>query len=172
MSASVPGVSVMHGVCASVPGVSVMHGVCASVPGVSVMHGVCASVPGVSVMHGVCAVFLSGAVNMTEPQVQRIIAEVVSQNTNITYNKSVIYTVYGVRSASKSYSHHRVLEGFTDEVVTMDARYAWKYAASRSITGTPQFIVNGVHVPTAPQFSVSDWTNFMNTLLNSPYPII
>lgn len=60
------------------------------------------------------------------------------------------------------------MEGFVDKVVTMDARYAWKYAASRSLTGTPQFIVNGVHVPTAPEFFISDWTDFINSLLDTP----
>lgn len=60
------------------------------------------------------------------------------------------------------------MEGFTDDVVTMDARYAWKYAASRGMTGTPQFLVNGVHVPTAVGFSVSDWSEFLNTLLSTP----
>ena len=65
----------------------------------------------------------------------------------------------------------RVMEGFTDDVVTMDARYAWKYAASRSVTGTPQFIVNGVHVPSAPGFTAEDWMEFINSLLNTPTAI-
>lgn len=34
------------------------------------------------------AVFLSGAVNMTEPEVQKAIAEFTSQHTSVTYNKS------------------------------------------------------------------------------------
>ena len=62
----------------------------------------------------------------------------------------------------------RVLEGFSDPVVSMDARYAWKYAASRGMTGTPQFLVNGVHVPTAADFSVTEWKMFLNELLNTP----
>lgn len=69
---------------------------------------------------------------------------------------------------SSYYLYHRIMEGFVDKVVTMDARYAWKYAASRSLTGTPQFIVNGVHVPTAPEFFISDWTDFINSLLDTP----
>ena len=36
------------------------------------------------------AVFLTGAVNMTEPQVQKTIAEVLSHNLNIDYNRSTI----------------------------------------------------------------------------------
>ena len=63
------------------------------------------------------------------------------------------------------------MEGFTDDVVTMDARYAWKFAASRSVTGTPQFIVNGVHVPSAQGFTAADWIEFINSLLNTPTAI-
>ena len=62
----------------------------------------------------------------------------------------------------------RVMEGFSDAVVSMDARYAWKYAASRGMTGTPQFLINGVHVPTAPDFSVTEWNIFLDELLNTP----
>lgn len=60
------------------------------------------------------------------------------------------------------------MEGYTDPVVVMDARYAWKYAASRAMTGTPQFIVNGVHVPDAPDYTTADWASFINTLLTTP----
>ena len=63
---------------------------------------------------------------------------------------------------------HRVVEGFTDPTVTMLARYAWKYAASRSMTGTPQFIVNGVHVPDAPGYDTNQWQQFIDGLLSTP----
>lgn len=62
----------------------------------------------------------------------------------------------------------RVIEGFSDAVVSMDARYAWKYAASRGMTGTPQFLVNGVHVPMAAEYSVTQWNMFLDELLNTP----
>ena len=62
----------------------------------------------------------------------------------------------------------RVLAGFTDQVVTDLARYAWKYAASRAITGTPQFLVNGVHIPGAPDFNKQQWETFIDQLLSSP----
>ena len=63
---------------------------------------------------------------------------------------------------------YRVLAGFTDQVVTDLARYAWKYAASRGITGTPQFLVNGVHIPEAPDFSKQQWEELISKLLSSP----
>ena len=116
---------------------------------------------------------------MTEPEVQRTIAEFISQHISVAYSKSdlTVYTQSArdatqqdmkcVMSVAPSCAC-RVMEGFTDDVVTMDARYAWKYAASRSVTGTPQFIVNGVHVPAAPGFSAGDWAEFIDSLLNTP----
>lgn len=65
-------------------------------------------------------------------------------------------------------SCHRILSGFTDSLVVEDARYAWKYAASRGITGTPQYIVNGVQVPDAPDYSKEQWEMFINKLVASP----
>ena len=90
--------------------------------------------------------------------------------------------VYTVTSSTHTHTHtnthtpppgmppllRRVMEGFSDSVVTMDARYAWKYAASRAVTGTPQFIVNGVIVPTAPSFSLDQWTTFISSIINTP----
>ncbi len=64
----------------------------------------------------------------------------------------------------------RVLAGFTDIQVTVDARYAWKYAASRTIRGTPQFIINRVVAPDAPGYSQEDWENMLNILLKQPMP--
>lgn len=63
--------------------------------------------------------------------------------------------------------NRRILSGFTDPTVVENARYAWKYAASRGITGTPQFIVNGVNVPDAPD-GKEQWEDFINKLLASP----
>lgn len=61
------------------------------------------------------------------------------------------------------------MSGFEDEVVVEKARYAWKYAASRGITGTAQFIVNGVSVPEAGSYDKDQWEQFVNKLLSAPY---
>jgi len=37
----------------------------------------------------------------------------------------------------------RIMSGFKDEVIVERSRYAWKYAASRGVTGTPSFLING-----------------------------
>ena len=64
---------------------------------------------------------------------------------------------------------YRILSAFSDTTVDQASRYAWKYAASRGVTGTAQFIVNGVHVPDAPEYTVAEWTKFIDTLLVSPF---
>ena len=76
----------------------------------------------------------------------------------------------GFKRPSCHYSclSYRVMEGFVNDVVSMDARYAWKYAASRAVTGTPQILVNGVLVQTSPSFSLSQWSAFITTLLDTP----
>ena len=63
----------------------------------------------------------------------------------------------------------RIMAGFADEMVDYKSRYAWKYAASRGITGTPQFIVNGVNAPELPGYSKEQWEQFISKLLSSPY---
>ena len=62
---------------------------------------------------------------------------------------------------------NRIMSGFTDTQVVENSRYAWKYAASRGITGTPEYIVNGVQAPDAPG-STTEWEEFINKLLSSP----
>ena len=76
------------------------------------------------------------------------------------------HIIYIIHVLSSPLSNSRIIAGFTDAVVVKDARYAWKYAASRAITGTPQFIVNGVHVPDAPTYTTAQWDNFIEALLS------
>lgn len=65
---------------------------------------------------------------------------------------------------------YRILLGFQDMIITEKARYAWKYAAHRGITGTPQFIVNGVRAPELQGYdSAVQWEQFISKLLNAPY---
>ncbi len=57
------------------------------------------------------------------------------------------------------------MAGFSDDTIVRRARYAWKYAAHRGITGTPQFIVNGVHYPDGQEYKLEDWKRMINGLL-------
>ena len=50
-------------------------------------------------------------------------------------------------------------------MITTRSRTAWKYAAHRGITGTPQFIINGVHVPDAADFKFADWKKLIDDLM-------
>ena len=46
-----------------------------------------------------------------------------------------------------------------------DVWVSWRYALSRGMTGTPQYIVNGIWVPDATGFeSVKDWETFFKSL--------
>jgi len=59
------------------------------------------------------------------------------------------------------------MSGFTDEVTVERSRYAWKYGASRGISGTPMFLVNGVAARV--DNTVIAWVAYVNKLLNAPY---
>lgn len=56
------------------------------------------------------------------------------------------------------------MEGFMSKDIDMRARTAWKYACHRGITGCPQFIINGVHDPTAPDLDYDGWVKKINDL--------
>ena len=60
-----------------------------------------------------------------------------------------------------------ILNGFQDSTLYYASVYDWKYAASRTITGTPQFIVNGVVVPDAPSYNFAQWQVFIDGLLGA-----
>ena len=46
------------------------------------------------------------------------------------------------------------------------ARASWKYGASRGVTGTPTFLLNGVAVADAtPSWTLDDWTKVIDPLL-------
>ena len=57
------------------------------------------------------------------------------------------------------------MAGYDDQTIIRRARYAWKYAAHRGITGTPQFIVNGVHYPAGQDYDLEDWKKMIDNML-------
>lgn len=95
-------------------------------------------------------IFLTQAVNMTELQVKNTIAQFVETNVGIPADV--------------------ILEGFQDTTLYYASVYDWKYAASRTITGTPQFIVNGVVVPDAQGYNFVQWKTFLDGLLGAKVP--
>lgn len=58
--------------------------------------------------------------------------------------------------------------GYDDEVIVRRSRYAWKYAAHRGITGTAQFIVNGVHYPDGADYTADDWKKMIDEMVKEP----
>ena len=63
---------------------------------------------------------------------------------------------------------HRVMAGFKSERIDTKSRNAWRYAASRGITGTPQYIINGVHDPTAVKLDFDGWKKMIDDLMTRP----
>ena len=59
------------------------------------------------------------------------------------------------------------MKGFDDKLIVQKSRYAWKYGCSRGISGTPMFLVNGVFMADGPDYSVHQWENFIESLINS-----
>ncbi|XP_019862027.1 PREDICTED: uncharacterized protein LOC105315512 [Amphimedon queenslandica] len=92
--------------------------------------------------------FLTGAVDMTEPQVQAKIAEFTETATKV--------------------SKEKVMAGFKSERVDTKSRNAWRYAASRGITGTPQYIINGVHDYDAVKLDFDGWKKMIDDLMTRP----
>lgn len=82
---------------------------------------------------------------------------------------SVSDVMWYVEAKVMNVAMDRIMNGFTDEMVDYKSRYAWKYAASRGITGTPQFIVNGVNAPELSGYTKEQWEQFISKLLSSPY---
>ena len=60
------------------------------------------------------------------------------------------------------------MDGFTNDKVVTEARYAWKYGCSRGVSGTPFFMINGVLDPNAGGYAVDDWTKMINKLMMGP----
>ena len=89
--------------------------------------------------------FISQAVNLTEMEVM---------------NK---YAIYAEKLVEIDYDV--IMNGFQDPYFNLDARYAWKYACSRGVSGTPTFLANGVVVPNASGFSYYTWTSFIKKFL-------
>ncbi|CAG9327524.1 unnamed protein product [Blepharisma stoltei] len=58
-----------------------------------------------------------------------------------------------------------ITNALSNQTVNWSTRVSWKYGATRNLPGVPSYLVNGVWVPDAYNFtSVSDWTNFFNSL--------
>ncbi|XP_072014197.1 uncharacterized protein [Amphiura filiformis] len=50
-----------------------------------------------------------------------------------------------------------------------DARIMWKYSCSRTVSGTPQFLVNGVSVAASSSWTFDDWKSIIDPLLGKRF---
>lgn len=84
---------------------------------------------------------LKNGKNWDFPTAQNKIALYASQGTGVAFNE--------------------ILNSLSDSDLNWSSRVSWKYATSRLITGTPQYILNGVWIPGATDFTTAaDWTNY------------
>ncbi|XP_065843149.1 uncharacterized protein [Oscarella lobularis] len=88
----------------------------------------------------------AGAVNMTEPQVMNLIAQI-------------------VESGKLGITAKEIASGFTNDSITETAILAWKTASQRGINDTPSFVVNRILVAEAENFDMEDWVKFIENLL-------
>ena len=59
----------------------------------------------------------------------------------------------------------QVLAGLQDPNLNENTRIAWKYATSRSVTGTPSFFVNDLPLfDQGDGFSLAQWTQLLDPL--------
>jgi len=58
-----------------------------------------------------------------------------------------------------------MISGLNDPNQDWNTRVSWKYSCSRAITGTPQFLINGVFINASPSWSLSDWQSILDPLL-------
>ena len=59
--------------------------------------------------------------------------------------------------------------GMASPYVNDETRVSWKYACSRGVLGTPTFFVNGVFVNGSPSWTLADWRQILDPLLQ-PQP--
>jgi len=56
--------------------------------------------------------------------------------------------------------------GIANDTLNYETRVSWKYGCSRGVTGTPNFLVNGVFVEADSSWALSDWQTLINPILN------
>jgi hypothetical protein len=79
--------------------------------------------------------------------------------------QTVNVKVAGLTTLATDVPTNEILNALNDDDINWSSRVSYKYAASRSIAGTPQYLINEVWVSEASSFTtVSDWSAFFSTL--------
>ena len=78
----------------------------------------------------------------------------------------VIHQLATMATAVTGISEHTFLQGMAyDSKIDEATRASWKYGCSRSVSGTPTFLLNGVLAAGQPTWKLSDWTALIDPLM-------
>eukprot|EP01138_Halocafeteria_seosinensis_P014013 gb/GECG01014309.1/.p1 GENE.gb/GECG01014309.1/~~gb/GECG01014309.1/.p1 ORF type:complete len:217 (+),score=18.75 gb/GECG01014309.1/:1-651(+) len=86
------------------------------------------------------------------------------ETANMTMN-DVIEKFGQLASSSLGVSQSDFVDGLNNRTLNLDTRTSWKYACSRSVTGTPSFLLNGVQAPAESTWTVQQWKQFLSQYL-------
>ena len=81
------------------------------------------------------------------------------------YAAQVASTVPSVPAAA-------IISGFANADYNMAARIAWKFGCSRSTTGTPNFMVNGLQVAADATWTLTQWQQLIDPLVSRSKPTL
>lgn len=90
-------------------------------------------------------IILNNSQNWDFPTVQSKVAGLTNQATGVAYNE--------------------VLNALDDDNINMSSRYSYKYSSSRTMTGTPLYMVNDIWVPGVSGYTTyAQWASFFSGL--------
>lgn len=83
-----------------------------------------------------------------------------------TWNEALLYSYLATDTQTATgVPYSQTIQALNDKTYDYNLRVSWKYATSKGITGTPQYMVNGVWAPEASSCSTAqDWQNFFSSL--------
>lgn len=93
-----------------------------------------------------------------------------NQSTYLVKGKGLVYSdnlavLAKDTSAATGVSESEITKALASSDVNWATRVSWKFGTSRGVSGTPQYIVNGVFAPDASDnSSQSDWTYYFKLL--------
>ena len=63
-----------------------------------------------------------------------------------------------------------MIKGLANQELNWATRVSWKYGCSRSIAGTPSYLVNGVAVAASTSWSLAEWKQVLDPLVSALPP--
>jgi hypothetical protein len=89
-------------------------------------------------------------------------------NTMSMSTMDVVQNIAKAVEGQKIISSDAFIAGINDTVLNYETRVSWKYGCSRGqVTGTPTFLVNGVFVNASPSWTLDDWKQIIDPLLQA-----